>query len=93
MFIPTDVNPLPGYRLQIRHTDGVVGEVDLSHLVGNGVFALWNDRKAFENVSVGAGGEIRWNDDVEICSDSLYMEITGKSPDEVFPKLKAGVNA
>ena len=90
MLKPTDVNPLPGYRLQIRYADGVAGEVDLSHLVGKGVFALWNDPQAFENVSIGAGGEIRWNDDVDLCPDSLYMEITGKSPDDVFPNLKAG---
>ncbi len=93
MFKPTDVKPLPGYRLQIRYADGVAGEVDLSHLVGKGVFALWNDLKLFENVSIGAGGEIRWNNDVEICADSLYMEITGKSAADVFPNLKAGVNA
>ena len=93
MFKTTDAKPLPGYRLQIRYADGVAGEVDLSHLVVKGVFTLWNDRKAFESVSIGAGGEIRWNDDVELCPDSLYMKITGKSPDDVFPNLKAGVNA
>lgn len=86
---PTDVTPLPGYRLYIRYPDGVEGEVDLSHLVGKGVFALWNDCQAFAAVSIGDGGEIRWNDSVDICSDSLYMEISGQSPDEVFPSLRA----
>jgi len=93
LFKPIDVQPLPNYRLQIRYTDGVAGEVDLSHLVGKGVFALWNDPKAFEDVSIGPGGEIRWNDEVDICPDSVYMEISGKSPDDVFPTLKAGVDA
>ncbi len=93
MFKPIDVKPLPGYRLHICFADGVAGEVDLSHLAGKGVFALWNDPKAFEKVSIGEGGEIRWSDDVDICPDSLYMEITGKSPDDVFPNLKAAENA
>ncbi len=93
MLKPTDVTPLPGYRLRIRYPDGVEGEVDLSHLVGKGVFAVWNNPQAFMQVCVGDGGEIRWNDAVDVCSDSLYMEITGKSPADVFPNLKAAVDA
>jgi len=38
MFKATTVKPLPGYRLFIHYTDGTEGEVDLSHLVGKGVF-------------------------------------------------------
>lgn len=89
-----DVTPLPGYRLRLRFADGVEGEVDLSGLVGKGVFSLWNDPGAFETVSVGASGEIRWSDQVDLCADAMYMEITGKSPEDVFPSLrKAGVDA
>ena len=64
------------------------GEVDLSHLVGKGVFQLWNDPQAFARVSIGSGGEVRWSDEVDLCADALYLEITGKSPEEVFPNLK-----
>jgi len=85
---PVDVKPLPDYTLRVRYADGVEGEVDLSHLVGKGVFALWNDATAFEKVSIGKSGEIRWNEEVELCPDSLYLEITGKSPEEVFPNLE-----
>jgi hypothetical protein len=84
MFKPVDVKPLAGYKLHLRYADGVEGDVDLSHLVGKGVFALWNDPKAFENVSIGESGEIRWSDKVDLCSDALYMEITGQSPEKVF---------
>lgn len=93
MLKPTDVTPLPGYCLRIRFPDGVEGEVDLSSLVGKGVFALWNYPQSFATCTIGDGGEICWNDDVDICSDSLYMEITSKSPDEVFPSQKTSVNA
>jgi hypothetical protein len=83
-----EATPLPGYRLRLTYADGVVGEVNLSHLVGRGVFRLWNDAKAFENVSIGSAGELRWSNEVDLCADALYMKITGKTPGEVFPNLK-----
>ena len=80
--------PLPGYRLRLRYADGVTGDVDLSHLVGKGVFQLWNDPDAFGRVSIGTAGEVRWSDEVDLCADALYLEITEKQPDEVFPRLR-----
>ena len=89
-----EVQPLPGYRLHLRYADGVAGDVNLSSLVGKGVFRLWNASEAFQRVSIGSGGEVRWSDEVDLCADALYMEITGKTPDEVFPGLsKAPVHA
>ena len=61
---------------------------------GKGVFRLWNDVKAFERVSIGTAGELCWSDEVDLCADALYLEITGQQPDEVFPRLgKASVHA
>jgi hypothetical protein len=88
MFKPVKVQALPGYRLWVEYADGVAGEVDLSHLVGQGVFALWNDPAAFEQVYIGDAGQIAWSDVVDICSDAIYMQITGKTPEEVFPGLQ-----
>jgi hypothetical protein len=86
--------PLPGYRLHLRYADGVTGDVDLSHLVGKGVFQLWNDPDAFGRVSIGTASEVRWSDEVDLCADALYLEITGKQPEEAFPRLgKAGIHA
>lgn len=93
MLRPMKITALPNYKLHIRYADGVEGDVDLSHLVGKGVFALWNDPRAFHSVSIGPSGEIRWSDQVDLCADALYMEITGKSPEDVFPNLKARVDA
>jgi hypothetical protein len=94
MFKPVSVEALPGYRIHLRYSDGAQGEVDLLHLAGKGVFALWNDPAAFENVSIGKNGAIRWSDEVDLCPDALYMELTGKSRDELFPnRTKAGANA
>lgn len=94
MYKPVQATPLPGYRLRLRYQDGVEGEVDLSRFVGRGVFALWNDPGAFEQVRIGESGELVWSDQVDLCPDALYLEITGKSPEEAFPNLrKAQANA
>ncbi len=92
MLRPIEIKPLPGYRLFVRYSDGVAGEVDLSNLVGQGVFAAWNDVRVFEQASIGSSGEIRWNDQIDLCSDAIYLQITGKSLEELFPKLR-GVSA
>ncbi|MBC8184800.1 DUF2442 domain-containing protein [candidate division KSB1 bacterium] len=44
------------YNVWLKFSDGIEGTVDLSYLVGKGVF-------------------------------SLYMKITGKEPEELFPAL------
>lgn len=88
MFPLIEVRPLPQYRLFLRYQDGVAGEVDLSHLAGRGVFDLWNRSGEFEKVTIGPSGEVRWNDDVDLCPDALYMQITGKSPVDFFPGLR-----
>ena len=84
-----EVKPLPGYRLWLRFDDGVEGVVDLSGLVGKGVFVIWKDEERFRSVRIGDGGELVWEQDVDLCPDALYLEITGKRPAEVFPNLKA----
>ena len=88
--IPVEIKALPNYRLRLRYADGVTGEVDLSHLAGDGVFALWNEPGEFEKVHVGPLGNSAWTDEVDLCPDALYLEITGKSPEEVFPGLVRG---
>ncbi len=85
---PLEVRPLPNFRLWLRYDDGTEGEVDLSDLAGRGVFKAWNDAEFFRSVKIGPQGELAWSDDVDLCSDSVYMRLTGKSPDEVFPGLK-----
>lgn len=87
MFKPIEVKALPDYRLWIRYADGAAGEVDLSHLAGRGVFSLWNEAGAFERVFIGDGGAIAWNEVVELCPDALYMQVTAKTPEQVFPHL------
>lgn len=83
-----DAKWIDGYKIQLQFADGVNGVVDLSRLVGKGVFSLWQDPAAFRRFSIGSGSELRWSDEVDLCADALYMEITGKTPDEVFANLR-----
>jgi hypothetical protein len=91
MLKPVEVKALPNYRLWVKYSDGVAGEVDLSHLAGKGVFALWNDYQAFEKVHIGPGRQIAWTEEIDLCPDAIYLQITGKKPHELFPSLQAEV--
>lgn len=87
MFHLLEVKALSDYKIWVRFDDGVEGEVDLSHLAGRGVFSPWQDYKVFQRVRIGLGGEIAWSKEMELCSDSLYLQITGKAPEGIFVNL------
>lgn len=83
-----EVEARPDFRLWLRFSDDVTGEVDLSHLAGRGVFEAWNRPGVFESVRPGPGGSVAWTDEIELCPDSLYLKITGNCPEEVFPPFE-----
>lgn len=85
---PISVEPRPEYRLYIEFADGVRGEIDLSRLVGRGVFEVWKDRSFFDRVRLGEHRQVKWDDDIELSADSLYLELTHKSPEDLFPALQ-----
>ena len=84
---PVAVRVLDGYRLWLRYTDGAEGEVDLSHLAGQGVFKVWQSRETFEAVRIGAGGALEWPGNVDLCPDAVYLRLTGTNPEELFSRL------
>ena len=79
MIRPIEVEAREGYRIWLRYSDGTAGEVDLSDIAGRGVFEAWNAPGYFDLVHITPHRSIAWNDDIELCPDALYMEITGKS--------------
>ena len=85
---PTAVAPLEGYRIWLRYSDGVAGDVDLSDLAGCGVFSAWNDRSVFESVRLTADGAVVWSSDIDLCPDDLYMRLTGESAGEVMTEAQ-----
>jgi hypothetical protein len=83
-----EVKALPDFKLWLRYEDGVEGAVDLSHLVGRGVFAAWNDPQFFLQVKLSDYGAPIWGESVDLCPDSLYLAVTGQQPEDVFPNLR-----
>lgn len=77
-----------GHRLWLHYDDGAEGEIDISDFVGHGVFATLLDAAIFARVHVGPSGQIMWNVDQELCADAMYLRLTRRSPEEIFPGLR-----
>ena len=91
MIRPTAVAPRDGYRLGLRYSDGAAGEIDLSPLVGQGVFAAWENPACFAAVRLAEHGAIVWDDDLELCPDALYLQLTGKPLSAIVPAAREPV--
>ena len=74
-----DVRPLPGFKIWVKFQDGVEGNVDLSDLVGKGVFSKWKEAGFFESVFIDKESHtVAWPGGIDLSPESLHAEITGK---------------
>ncbi len=65
-----------GYRIWIRFEDGLAGEVDLSDLVGKGVFRRWQDEQEFRKVHIDAEtGTVAWPGGIDLAPDALHRDV------------------
>ena len=87
----TEVRPLENYKLFLRFDDDVSGVVDLSDVAGRGVFEAWNRDGIFEKVRVTKPGALAWPGELDLCPDALYLRLTGKQPEDIFPALRKRV--
>ncbi len=83
----TGVEVLDDYRVDLSFADGTRGVVDLSDLVGRGVFAAWKEYAEFRRAGIGEMGELEWPGGIDLCPDALYLKVSGKKPGEAFPAL------
>jgi hypothetical protein len=88
-----EVEARDGLGIWVRFDDELSGEVDLSHLAGMGVFKAWDDLGFFRQVSIGEGGEVSWPNEIDIDPYKLYMDLTGKTVEDLFPGWGAGLEA
>ena len=90
-----EAHALDSFRLYVKFSDGAEGEVDLSALAGQGVFLAWHEAGFFEGVRIGSSGRsLDWGEQIDMSADSLYLTLTGKTAQDLFPKLAAeGVRA
>ena len=67
------------YCLKIEFNDGVKGVVDLSGLVGKGVFKAWKNLKYFEQVRIDEKSKtVSWPNGVDLAPEVLYEEVKQK---------------
>ncbi|MDZ7780367.1 MAG: DUF2442 domain-containing protein [Gemmatimonadota bacterium] len=70
------VEPRAHYRVWIRFADGQEGEVSLAHLVGQGVFAVWEDEREFRKVYIDEdSGTIAWPGGLDVAPDGLRRRL------------------
>ena len=84
----TEAKPVDRFRVSLRFNDGASGIVDLSHLAGRGVFHAWLAEGVFEQLSISPIGALQWPGDLDLCPDSLYLQMVGKTAADVFPTLR-----
>lgn len=82
--------PLENYRMRLVFSDGAEGTVDLSGLVGKGVFKVWEDISFFNSVFIdNKTRSIAWDGGIDLCPEKLYAEATGVDPLAVPAKKEA----
>jgi hypothetical protein len=80
---------LQGYRILLCFDDGVEGEADFSVHVGQGVFKPWTDYSFFRQAAIGEQGRtLTWPGELDFCADALWLQVTGKQPEDLFPQLR-----
>jgi hypothetical protein len=71
--------PKPNYRVWILFDDGLEGEVDLSDLVGKGVFEAWKSIDFFNQVKVDPRTDtLAWGDNIDLDPYVLREKISKK---------------
>ncbi len=72
-----EVEALGGWRLRVRHNDGVTGIVDISKLVHSeraGMFSVLRDEALFSQVFLDLGA-VTWPGEIDLAPDAMHDEI------------------
>jgi hypothetical protein len=86
----TEAKAMTNYQLFLRFDNEVSGVVDRSDLAGWGVFETWKSDGVFEKVRITKLGALEWPGELDLCPDALYLQLTGKQPEDIFPALRKG---
>ena len=69
-----NVKPEQNYTLSITFTNGEVKSFDVKPYMNIGIFKELNDNSLFNSVKPFLGS-IQWANGVDLCPDTLYLEI------------------
>lgn len=80
MIKPVEVKAISKYLIWVKFEDGIEGEADLSDSAGKGIFKYWDTGDNFSKIYINSEtGGIAWNDELEICPDTVYEQIKADS--------------
>lgn len=80
---PIEVKALDQNYIWLKFEDGSQGTVDMSDLIEEPFFNDLKDLPFFNQVYITKGSDaIAWNEDLELCANSLYLEINGLTFDQ-----------
>lgn len=82
---PVRVEAREQSRIWVEFADGVSGELDLSDMTGDSGFAELRVPAFWQSVHITDYRAIAWNDEIELCPDSIYAELTGLTLREMYP--------
>jgi hypothetical protein len=78
-FIPAKIvacEARPNYVLWVQFQDGIEGEINLSNLVGKGVFKAWESLPFWESVKIDPESEtVAWGDEIDLDPYVIKQEI------------------
>jgi hypothetical protein len=88
------VKALEDFKLYVQFHDGASGVVDVSDLIGKGVFAHLANREAFEAVYVSAETEtVTWEGELDLDPVRLYADALNVDPASVWSMPEPSVHA
>jgi hypothetical protein len=87
------IKVLDGYRVWLRFSDGAEGAVDFSQKPRTGVYSSWNDYDRFRQARIGDYGELVWDDQLDFCPDSLWLQVTGQRPEVLLDQNPLPIDA
>jgi hypothetical protein len=68
-----EVYPIENYQLRLVFTNGEEKIFDIKPYLNTGVFKQLKDLEEFNSVRPFMGS-ILWNNDIDLCPDTLYLE-------------------
>ncbi len=75
---PLQIKALNNYTIWLKYDDDTEGRVNLDYLVKKPIFSKWKELDFFNKVHINKEtNAIAWDENIELCPDSLYLKIKG----------------
>lgn len=72
------VKPLAEFKIELTYSNGYVGIYDVHELLEYDVFKPLKNPELFNSVRKDHNA-ISWNEEIDLCADSLYLKLTGEN--------------